>query len=516
MAIGSRFERVDFETFAPDLRPDSPSMLIDMNNVYPTAKGFRTLPALQEAMPALATGFCKGGYYAQFLDGSSRVFAGTDTKLYEANSSTKTWGDVTRTTGGDYNVATNHRWRFAQFGDNTIAVNGNNDPQYITRAGTNFAQLAGTPPIAHYVGTANGFVMMANIKPSSGVDEVTWWCSALNNDSNWTPSPSSQSANSRLLDTPGPITGLHPLGRNFVIYKQRATYLMEFTGPPLIWRPNLLSQSAGAFGNEAVVNAGGIHYFMGFDDFYMYDGSGPPRALQSPLREFIFERGDLDKDHGYAIASRWDRETNVIFWYYPSSAGNVDNDDEVTLDRWVAWSVGSSRWTYGKCNVAAVMTPEYGDQPGITYDEYANLYSTWGAADTVSWTSAQFAGGASIQQATFDATDDKLYAHTGAAEADCYVRGGWWGDGIHDRTVRQIRPIFSIAPNAAASTEVMVYVKEILGGAERLADSRDWNENTGWFDIQTDGKYTSPKIELNADLELIGYDLEYEEETGEA
>lgn len=515
MALGSKFERVDFQTFAPDLRPDEPSLLLDSNFVYPTVKGFRALPAPVEVLPALATGFCYGAYFARYLDGTSRVFAGTNTKLYEADVTAGSWDDVSRTVGGDYNVASRHRWRFTQFGNDTIAVNGNDAPQFINEAGTDFAALAGSPPNGRYITTANNFVFMANLEPGGGVDENYWWCSGIGNDADWTPNVATQSANGFVKDTPGPITGCKSIGRNIVVYKERAMYLFEYVGPPVIWSNQILSQQAGAWGNECVVDIGGTHVFMGFDDFYIYDGSGPPQSLKNPLREFLFERGDLDKQHAYAVIGRWDRELGCVFWHYPSINAPAQDDDEVILDRYVVWNVGTDRWAIGSLDVAAVVLPEYGSQPGITYDDFGTYFTTWATADDVSWTSSLFAGGPSVVQAFFDPTDDKLYSLTGGVHADTYVRGGYWGDGIHERLVRRYYPIMSRYPSAASGTRCKVFTKNILGGAEREADDQLLNLTNGTFDVQADARYHSPKFEFGDDIEIIGYNVEFEEETGE-
>tara|TARA_Y100001973_G_C5204526_1_gene340454 strand:- start:3016 stop:4551 length:1536 start_codon:yes stop_codon:yes gene_type:complete len=507
------FENVDIQSFAPDLRPDTPSVLVDGDGMYPTTRGYKSMPALVEAMPAPAGGWAYGSVTANYLDGSSRVFVGTNTKLEEANVVALTWADVSRATGGAYDVATNGRWRFGQFGNDTIAVNGNDVPQFINQSGSAFVLLPGSPPVAKYIATAQNFVMLANLS-GTGVDENYWWCSAQGNDTDWTPDASSQSANGFLKDTPGPITGMHSIGRNIVIYKARSMYLMQYSGPPVIWRNNILSQVAGSVSNEAVVDIGGTHVFMGFSDFYIYDGSGPPKTLPGNIREFLFEGGDLDKSHSYAVVGRWDRETDVVFWHYPSVNVDQTSDDNVVLDKWVAWNIGTDRWAVGTEEVSTAVLPELGDQLGLTYDSFGSSFANYNTPNNVTWTGMAFTGGPKVIQGVFSPVDNKLYSYTGDPDANQSMVLGKWGDHVTYRKVNKVRPIFAKFPKANTEAKCSLYSTEILGSDEVLVSEQNINMQTGWFDVQGDGRYVHPKFEFSGDVEVIGYVYDFIPNTG--
>ena len=64
-------------------------------------------------------------------------------------------------------------------------------------------------------------------------------------DTAWTPDIATQAANGTLGDTPGPVVAAHALGANLLVYKQRATYLATYLGPPVIWSFQLLADDAG-------------------------------------------------------------------------------------------------------------------------------------------------------------------------------------------------------------------------------------------------------------------------------
>jgi hypothetical protein len=62
-------------------------------------------------------GACKGAYVGTLLDGSKRIVAGTQAKLWDVTASA--WTD--RSQAGGYTGL--NRWRFTMFGNNVLATN---------------------------------------------------------------------------------------------------------------------------------------------------------------------------------------------------------------------------------------------------------------------------------------------------------------------------------------------------------------------------------------------------------
>jgi hypothetical protein len=115
--------------FNPGLDPGNPGIIIDCNNLVPSVRGLISsgdgIDAGQPAVP----GTLLEGQTMLLLDGSGRTFAGTTDKIYELSGGS--WVD--RSVAGGYATTGSNTWRFAQFGDASIATNYDNVIQVSTQ-----------------------------------------------------------------------------------------------------------------------------------------------------------------------------------------------------------------------------------------------------------------------------------------------------------------------------------------------------------------------------------------------
>ncbi|MFM0554813.1 hypothetical protein P0D69_28155 [Paraburkholderia sediminicola] len=106
--------------FAPDLDPSTPGIFQTCDNVIPTLIGFKSAASpVNAGLTALPAPVLGSALIAR-LDGTDRQFAGTASHMYENVSGT--WLDQSRT--GGYSLGTSGAWRFAGFGNESLAVNG--------------------------------------------------------------------------------------------------------------------------------------------------------------------------------------------------------------------------------------------------------------------------------------------------------------------------------------------------------------------------------------------------------
>jgi hypothetical protein len=215
--------RLELTGFAPDLDPETPGILTDCNAIIPTTQGLAAANSLvTSGLPALA-GTPTAAYVAELLDGTKRTFAATNTAIYEAVGGA--WVDRSR--GGGYTGT--ERQRFCVFGNIVLDANRTQSIGAASPGGA-FADIAGAPT-AKIICTAAGFVMALNVNGGAFGDQPDgWWCSALRDHTNWTPSIATQCANGRLLDSPGAIRAGVPLGSDIVAYKNTSMYLGRYQG----------------------------------------------------------------------------------------------------------------------------------------------------------------------------------------------------------------------------------------------------------------------------------------------
>src|SRR5215203_2088875 len=129
--------------FEPDRAGLETGMLTIARNAYPSTVGWAPMPSLATYGSGALPSACKGLFFAKTSAGAYQVYAGTATKLYKLISGV--WTDYTRTSGGNYAVATGAQWRGAQWGSLLILVNGTDAPQVIDidTGATAFSALLG-------------------------------------------------------------------------------------------------------------------------------------------------------------------------------------------------------------------------------------------------------------------------------------------------------------------------------------------------------------------------------------
>lgn len=299
--------------FYPDADPTSAGVILSADNIIPTLKGsYKAAPSAVVSTYAALASTCYGAISATLLDSSSRMIAGTDTKLYEGSSGT--WTDRSR--GANY-TAGSKKWRFGVFGNITLAANGIDILQASTGTGVAFADVAGSPK-CKVMDVAQGFVMMgATNEATYGDQSDRWWCSAIYDYTDWTPDVATQCTTGRLVDVPGAIRAIKALGSNFVAYKDKGMFVGQYIGSPLVWQWTQVPSEVGCSSHEAVANVSGIgHIFVGQDNIYVFNGSGMPSAIGDGVKDWFFS--NMNQLYKENIRSIVDKVSANVWFFYPS------------------------------------------------------------------------------------------------------------------------------------------------------------------------------------------------------
>ena len=150
----------------------------------------------------------------------------------------------------------------------------------------NAALLGGNPPIAKYLTYLSPYVLIAHLTVSG--DILPWridWCET-NNPENW----SSGNAGSALLsDEPSPIQNIAKLNEFAAVYKSESLYLGRKVETSEVFRFELIKTGIGLASPRALAEAEGNHYFMGANDFYVWNGVRP-ESIGAVLRDEVFSR----------------------------------------------------------------------------------------------------------------------------------------------------------------------------------------------------------------------------------
>lgn len=469
--------------FLPDEDEHAPGVVTDCNMMLPSMKGMKGAPAFLSETPALAAA-CRGAVYVIKLDNTTRLFAGTQTKIYEYSSGA--WSDVSRTNppsaANDYTGSADSAWRFAQFGNISLAVNGVDATQYSNSTG-DFNDLAGAPK-AYVMDTVGGFVMLGNYNNGSAVQDGIYW-SAYQDYTDWTPDVATQCGNLRLLDTPGEVRALKRLGQYAVAYKENSMYLMVNNGPPVLWGAQLISGEIGAVSQESVVNLETAHLYISTSDIFMFDGSRPV-PISDGIREWFFN--DLNINFAYKIRGVRDKRNSLVYWYYPSIASTG------ALDSCIVFNYKTRRWGRANRNIEVPLEYLSGE---LTYGDVETAYATYADIPEVTYGSP-FWTATSPNMAVFDTTHT-LGTLTGASEA-CSLTTGAVGDDVAMSLMQRVQPRFVNDPTSGSMTNYY----RMTDGASYTTDA-SIAMSSGRFDVLREARWHKFKTEYTGDVEVAGH-----------
>lgn len=476
---------VPFIGFAPDMDPTTPGVITSCNQVIPTLKGMAGAPTSLDAGFAALAAACKGANVLTRLDSQRRILAGTGAALFELSGSA--WVDVSQV--GGYTGGVENVWRFAQFGNVSLATNHADKIQFSTSGA--FAEIAQAPK-ARIVATAAGFVLAFGTNdPTNGDLPDGWACSGIYDYVTWTPGASTQANNGRLLDSPGEIRAAKRLGSNVVVYKEKSMYLGQYVGPPVVWAFPLIASEAGALSQECVIDTGTEHLFIGPDDFWLFDGS-TPRKIGAPVREWFFQNSDAT--YRYKIRGHFDRVSGLVWWWYPStSSGGALNDA-------VVFHPKSGRWGYAQVSIQCVLDysspdvtwDDWPPGPATNYEDIADL-----PFDSPVWDTAQ-------EALAIFGTDSKLKTLNGPCSSSTIITGDF-GDDTQYTTLTAVKPRFISRP---ASSTLTNYAKEYADGALTIGETSAINGNK--YDVLSSGRYHRVKFDHTGDFEMVGMSADLE------
>ena len=164
---------------------------------------------------------------------------------------------------------------------------------------------------------------------------VRW--SDQDNRTNWVPSLTTTSGEVVLTDGTKIMGGLR--SRSAIhIWTDTAMWTMQFVGPPFTFRFTPAGTNCGMIAPHAAVDYNGISYWMGYDNFYKYDGQ--VRVLDCTVRRFIFDR--LATKYKAKVYTGVNSEFKEIIWLYAS-----DDSGVTECDSYVIFSPENNYWTYG-------------------------------------------------------------------------------------------------------------------------------------------------------------------------
>ena len=477
--------RTKFLGYQPDADSTTRGVIVDCQSAVPSINGMEGAPSAVTGILAALAAEARGAAVIRKLDNTTRFFAGTSTKIYEA--ATTTWEDRVTCSA----LPTNARWSFAQFGNVSLAVQKNDLLQF--SASTTFADVTSTPqavPKASIVETVGQFVFLFDTDEATyGDSPDRWWCSASGNYADWNPSVTTECATGRLIGSPGPIKAAKRFGDQIVVYKANSMYLGTYQGAPEVWRFDEVPGDIGAISQDAVHDIGTTgyprHIFMGMDDFYIYDGSRPIPIGSGVIKHEVFN--SLSYVNARLCISLHDIIHSRIYFFYPT---------ESTLTKCVVYNYLTKQW--GRDDRAIECCADF-ISAGITYAGLGTYYSTYADLPNIDYDSA-FLSANTVKPAIFN-TSHVLQTLTGVT-GNSYITTGDMGEEEAYTLVTHVRPLFLEKPTTTTLTN---FYRENLGDALTTDNTNIYDD--GKYDVFRSARWHRFKFAMNGDWEAANFNV---------
>ena len=236
------------------------------------------------------------------------------------------------------------QWKLDTYGEDLLALRRKSKIAYLDVSENNYtlarASIVDTAPYANsFIVSPNDGHVVCYGASTTATDttivplRVAW--SDQNNFRVWIPT-ATNTAGSVNLTEGSRIVGAIRSRNTINIWTDKAMYIQEFVGTPFIFRFTQVGSNCGMIGPHAAVDIDGVSYWMGDNNFYMYDGR--VNTMPCTIRRHLFDNFNMvQKDKVYAGINS---EFKEIIWLYPQ-------DNSLEPNAYVIYNYEEQTWVYG-------------------------------------------------------------------------------------------------------------------------------------------------------------------------
>lgn len=439
--------------YLPDQTVNS-GVLLRADNVYPAVDGYRPVKQFSSLSEALDEPFQGGGSFISSSD-SAFLLSGTESDLYRLDSGA--WNSLV--TG----LSITGRWRFSQFGDFVVAVNGSDTREVDLIAGTD--SVLADAPSGNSIAVVRDFVVIG--RADNDISMVKW--SAFNDHTGWTAGVD-QSGFQPMLSG-GAIMGV--AGGEYGIILQRFRIVrMTYTGDDFVFQFDEITPNVGCASAASIAQAGRSVFFLSDRGFMAMEDGSQVRPIGNEKVDRTFQ-AEVPRDDYERIHAAVDPQNTLVMWGIPGTPGKVWIYNWV-LDRW-----------------ATVIAPFSGIFPGFTASlSLEALSAIYPDLDAMPYSldDPRFAGGEPRMYIVNN--DGELGTWAGETMA-CRMDMGFaeYAKGRKAR-VRGVRPI----TDATNGVTVTMDARARLGDAENISTVATMR-SSGLMPIRTSGRYIKTSLQ---------------------
>mgnify|MGYP003633257716 FL=1 len=157
----------------------------------------------------------------------------------------------------------------------------------------------------------------------------------------WTPT-TDNSAGDLQLGSGSKIETAVETRQQILVFTDVSLYAMQFVGAPFTFGISMISENITVRGPLAVVAVDDAVYWMGKNEFYVYNGG--VQKLPCTVRDYVFS--NFNENQAEKCFAGLNSSFSEVWWYYPSSGSEG-------IDRYVVYNYVQNIWYVGNLNRTA-------------------------------------------------------------------------------------------------------------------------------------------------------------------
>ena len=284
--------------------------------------------------------------------GTYQINAGLDTSVYGTGWGTGPWSRGTWSSGATTTVSSAQLriWSHDNFGEDLlICVQDGGIYYWDASLGTAvravpLSSLAGAnavPTVAKLVIVSERdrhvIAFGCDTEAAPGVqDPLTIRFSDQENAAEWAATPTSTAGELR-ISTGSEIVGAIQTKQQIVVFTDISVHAMQYLGDPFTFGIQEVSSAVSIMSPNAMVSVGDLVFWMGKNEFYVYDGT--VSQIPCDVKEYVFN--SLNAAQGLKVYAGHCSSFSEVWWLYPSGDSNEN-------DRYVIYNYEQRVWYYGR------------------------------------------------------------------------------------------------------------------------------------------------------------------------
>lgn len=134
------------------------------------------------------------------------------------------------------------------------------------------------------------------------------------------------------------IVGAVETDTELLVLTDNEAWAMEYIGGGAVFSLSKRGTHCGLIGRNAAVNVGGISFWMGQNNFFVYNGT--PQVLPCTVQDFVFD--NLDRAMVRKISAAYLAEHDEVWWFYQDTNSPYGDNN-----RCVVYSITEQAWWIG-------------------------------------------------------------------------------------------------------------------------------------------------------------------------